>query len=73
MGKKWYATIKANDEEKGKIIKIGIIKIEDEYTVVTDAFDDKRTVHSTTSTKTKAESDIYVMWGRWNTFTWIEA
>jgi hypothetical protein len=68
MKKKWFARIRANDDEKGFIIKIGIDKVDDLFLVISDRYNEQE---SFANTQRQAEKDIYSMWGTWKTFEWL--
>jgi hypothetical protein len=68
MKKRWFARIRANDNEKGFIIKIGIDKVDDLFLVISDRYNEQE---SFANTQRQAEKDIYSMWGTWKTFKWL--
>lgn len=74
MSKKWYAKIKADDKSDGKIIKIGVVKNFDSegekfFFVITDYNEEN---HAKERNLVNATQDIFTMWGRWNSFEWME-
>ena len=68
--KKWYSQIRENDNEKGKAIKIGIVKKGGQYDLIASNGDDI----SSTGEKSiqSAIEAIHAQWGAWKTFGWIE-